>query len=68
MADSCLAGLCDAGCSDEEIAQAKRLYDAGRYDELRRYLRLCRCELMEQLHEQQRCVDCLDYVIRHIEE
>lgn len=66
MVESCLAGLCDAGCTDEEIAQAKRLYDAGRFDELKRYLRQCRCEQIEELHERQRSLDCLDYIIRRI--
>ena len=29
-----------------------------------RYFRKCRCSRMEELHESQRRVDCLDFLIR----
>ena len=62
--ESALAGMKDAGCTDEEIRKARRLHEAGDTDALLRHFRLCRCSRMEELHESQRRVDCLDYLIR----
>ena len=58
------SALTDAGCAQADIDKAVRLWAAGRTDELLRHLRLCRCELMDALHESQKRVDCLDYLIR----
>ena len=57
--------LSDAGLGQEAIAQAERLMEAGRTEELIRFLRLCRCGLMDDLHTAQRRVDRLDHLIRH---
>ncbi len=57
----------DAGCGEEVIAKAARLLEAGRGEELVRHLRLCRCDLMEDLHETQKKVDRMDYLIRQTE-
>ena len=62
--ESALAGMRDAGCSDEEIRKAKQLHETGDTDALIRHFRLCRCSRMEELHKSQRKVDCLDYLIR----
>ena len=59
-----LTNLEDAGCSEEELKKAKQLYDAGDSEALIRYFRKCRCSRMEELHESQRKVDCLDFLIR----
>ena len=59
-----LAGLSDAGCGRKELQRAKMLYEAGDPDTLIRYFRKCRCSRMEELHESQRKVDCLDFLIR----
>jgi hypothetical protein len=59
-----LTNMEDAGCGGEELEKAKRLYEAGDTDALIRYFRKCRCSRMEELHESQRKVDCLDYLIR----
>ena len=59
-----LTNLEDAGCGAEELNKAKQLYEAGDTDALIRYFRKCRCRRMEELHESQRKVDCLDYLIR----
>ena len=56
--------LSDAGCGSDAIDKAKRLWAAGRTEDLIRHLRMCRCELMDDLHECQKRVDCLDYLIR----
>ena len=59
-----IASLSDAGLKSDEIGKAEKLLEAGSGEELVRYLRLCRCGLMDDLHETQRRVDRLDYVIR----
>ena len=59
-----LNNLSDAGCGIEELQKAKQLYEAGDTEALIRYFRKCRCSRMDELHESQRKVDCLDYLIR----
>lgn len=59
-----LTNLSDAGCGSEELEKARKLYEAGDAKALIRYFRKCRCSRMEELHESQRKVDCLDYLIR----
>ena len=59
-----LTNLSDAGCGSEELQKAKQLYEAGDTEGLIRYFRKCRCSRMDELHESQRKVDCLDYLIR----
>ena len=58
-----IAIMYDAGCGSDEITNAELLYQTGRTKELIWHLRKCRCELMEQLHESQRKVDRIDYLI-----
>ncbi len=58
------ATLLDAGCTEAEIRGARSIYQTGNRDALLRYLRKCRCGRMEELHESQRRVDRLDYLIR----
>ena len=59
-----LTNLSDAGCGSEELEKARKLYEAGDTEALIRHLRKCRCIRMEELHESQRKVDCLDFLIR----
>ena len=59
-----LINLTDAGCGSEELEKAEQLYEAGDMQVLLRYFRKCRCSRMEELHESQRRVDCLDFLIR----
>ena len=59
-----LTNLSDAGCGSEELEKARKLYEAGDMEDLIRHFRRCRCSRMEELHESQRKVDCLDYLIR----
>ena len=60
-------GLLDAGCSECEVVEAMCLMKAGYPNDLIRHLRRCRCTLVEQMHESQRRVDRLDYLIRNLE-
>ena len=59
--------LSNAGLGQNAIDKAKRLLAAGHTEDLIRYLHLCRCDLMDELHKTQRRVDCMDYVIRQTE-
>ena len=56
--------LHDVGCTEGEIREALRIYQTEGPAPLLRQLRKCRCNRMEELHESQRRVDRLDYLIR----
>ncbi len=59
-----LTNLSDAGCGKDELEKTKQFYEEGDTETLIRYFRRYRCNLMEKLHESQRKVDCLDFLIR----
>ena len=59
--------LLDAGCSEESAAIVERLCGEGRLDDALHQMRIIRCDLMEDLHQSQRKVDCLDHLIRQTE-
>ena len=61
-------GMLAAGCGAEEIAQAERLFQAGRFAELKTALRRRRCALLEQLHECGKRIDRMDFLIRRTEQ
>lgn len=61
-------GLAAAGCGAEEISQAERLFQAGRFSELKTVLRKRRCALLEQLHDCGRRIDRMDFLIRQTEQ
>ena len=65
--ESLLAGMADAGCKTEEIEKAECILQAGRLSELTRFLKQCRCGLLERMHESQKRVDIMDYLIRKTE-
>ena len=54
----------DAGMSQDAVAKAIGLYQNDAREELVQFLRLQRCELVEEMHESQRRVDRIDYLIR----
>lgn len=57
----------DAGCGQETIQKIYRLYTDGQVKDAVKILRQHRCSLMEQLHESQGRVDCLDFLVRKME-
>ena len=67
QAERLLAGMADAGCTKEEIKRAGCFLKADSFDELTKFLKQCRCTLMEQMHESQKRVDRMDYLIRQTE-
>ena len=58
--------LSEIGLSQDDISAAERLNKAGKCDDLQKYLRLCRCDLMDEMHHTQKKVDNLDYLIRQL--
>ena len=66
MNEDLTAILTDIGLSKDEINLAHKLSDAGQNDELQKRLRLCRCDLMDEMHTTQRKVDNLDYLLRQL--
>ena len=62
-----LINMSDAGCSDADIERVRGMHEAGFDDDIVRFLRRCRCDLIEELHRSQRKVDCMDHLIRAAE-
>ena len=62
-----LENLSDMGCDDKQICSMKKMYEEGDTDTLLRDLRKCRCHLMDELHESQKKVDNMDFLIRQIQ-
>ncbi len=65
--ESLLTGMTDAGCTTEEIGIAESLLETDSLSELTKFLKQCRCGLLEQMHESQKRVDLMDYLIRQTE-
>ena len=59
--------LSDIGVDDEHKEMAKQFLESGQKSELIGYLKRCRCALMDEMHESQRKVDRMDYLIRWAE-
>ena len=55
------------GFEDEKCTLAGKVYEAGQKEELLRTLKTCRCTLMDEMHESQKKVDRIDYMIRKAE-
>ena len=62
-----IQNLKDASCDGETITKICKLYENGQICDVVKVLRRQRCNLMMQLHESQRKVDCLDFLIRKME-
>ena len=63
-----LQNLQDAGCTDQIIRQYVQLGEAGRTKEQLRLLFRHRAALLDRLHQDQKQIDCLDYLIFQIRE
>ena len=62
-----IENLTDNGCSKEGVSRAKALYEAKDMDGLIKHLRKYRCDLVEEMHDSQRKVDRMDYLIRQVQ-
>ncbi|MBR1711150.1 MAG: hypothetical protein IJ719_20370 [Clostridia bacterium] len=67
MMDTVRNHLMDAGCPEETANIVERLYGDGRLGDALHPMRILSCGLMEELHQSQRKVDCLDHLIRQTE-
>lgn len=56
--------LADAGFDGDTTSEAVRLYRNGGKNDLMRFLRSKRCDLIDKMHESQKIIDRFDYVIR----
>ena len=67
MTQAVRENLLDAGCTEDSVLAVERLYRAGQLGDALRQVKVIRCDLMDELHQSQRKVDCLDYLIRQME-
>lgn len=58
-----MQGLSDAGCDAAACMAIGSLFEAGNTREMLRRMRLQRCELVDEMHNSQRKVDRMDYLI-----
>ena len=65
--EAMIGSLSDIGLSAEQQNTSKILYGSGQHTELIRYLKKCRCGLVDEMHESQKKVDRIDYLIRKAE-
>ena len=59
--------LKDAGCDQDMICRCEVLAQGEKRGELMRVLSLHRRTLLDTVHENQRRIDCLDYLIYQLE-
>lgn len=62
-----MQGLKDSGCSEEAAARICSLCSSGNYEEMLHQMKRQRCALVEEMHESQKKVDRMDYLI-HMQE
>lgn len=62
-----MQGLKDSGCSEEAAARICSLCSTGNYEEMLHQMKRQRCALVEEMHESQKKVDRMDYLI-HMQE
>ena len=62
-----IQGLSDAGCNEDTAARIRSLYESGSYEEMLHQMKKARCMLIDQMHESQRRVDRMDFLIRNQE-
>ena len=67
LKEQLIQGLSDAGCSAETAKRIGSLYEAGSFNEVLHQMKLQRCVLIDEMHESQRRVDRMDFLIRHQE-
>ena len=62
-----MQGLKASGCTEEAAARICSLYGAGEYAAMLHQMKKQRCALVEEMHESQKKVDRMDYLI-HMQE
>lgn len=59
--------MTDCGCSAEQAAQFLSLKETCCAESCIRYLKRHRKQLLDEIHQMHRKVDCVDYLIRELE-
>jgi hypothetical protein len=59
--------LLDVGCCNEVTDTILEKFESGSIDEMVRLLKKERCRAMDEYHECGRKVDCMDFMLRKIE-
>ena len=62
--ESLKINLADVGCNSSESEQIFQMCAGGNIKDALQMLKKYRCRLMDELHENGRKVDCLDFLIR----
>ncbi|MGI6009973.1 MAG: hypothetical protein ACOX8H_00560 [Ruminococcus sp.] len=62
-----LQNLRDAGCTDEMVEKFLALQDSENEEQQIRFLSGHRKHLLEKLHQEEKRIDCLDYLIYQIQ-
>ncbi len=58
-----MQGLSDAGCSESVSVRICSLFEKGSYKEMLHQMKKQRCELVDEMHDSQRRLDRMDYLI-----
>ena len=67
MVQAAKEDLLRAGCPECSAQVIEHLLNEERFHDALHKMRVIRCDLMEELHQSQRRVDCLDFLIRQTE-
>jgi len=57
-------GLAAAGLPEHDTEQILKLYENDKYDDVLHSLKRCRADKLAELHEHQKSIDVIDYLIR----
>ena len=60
-----MKGLEDAGVQSEETDHIVKLYESDRHEDVLHSLKRCRADMLAELHERQKNIDVIDYLIRN---
>ncbi len=64
--EAVIQNLKDAGCNPEMIECCLACLDSGQKEKMLQRLKQHRKALLEQLHQKQKQIDCLDYLVFQI--
>jgi len=65
--EALIQNLRDAGCDEKIIADFLKYWESGKDPEGLRLLRKQRSHLLDLVHEEQKKIDCLDYLVYQIQ-
>lgn len=65
--DSLIQNLKDAGCEEEVVEQFLALDQDGKTKEQLELLASHRCQLLKEIHEGEKQIDCLDYLVYRLQ-